>query len=360
MGGKGRIRAEQIYEAAFDEEAFNRLPELLAQATDAKSGLIVWRSPDHEVEIANFHGLAPEAIQKLPDFLPDDLWSHVVIKRPNRLLNMADYVPDKVFTAGRMYNELIRPTGDDTFHCMGICIPAPWGFTLAAVHRSESQTAFNAEHEAALRPVMGHLGRVLRLRGDLHAARREAQIAKGTLDSLALALITVDRQGRLLAQNGAAEVVLRQADGLALRAGGLAGVTYAATEQLATAIRRATAADPSGSWFRIERGLDKSPYLVTVLPQPGERSSALVMVRDPDAASGVSAERVRTLFDLTAAEAAVACELAAGRAPEEIAQVRGASDETVRAQLKAIAAKMGVSRQAEIVARIAMTPPVRR
>jgi DNA-binding CsgD family transcriptional regulator len=358
MGGTGQIRAEQIYEAAFDEEAFARLPQLLAQAANAKSGLIVWRSPDSETEIANFHGLTPDAVQELPEFLPDDLWTHVALRRPNQLLNMADYVPDKVFTAGRLYNELIRPTRDDTFHCMGICIRAPWGFSLAAVHHSESQGAFNAEEKAVLEPVMGHLSRVLRIRGDLHAARRETRLAKGALDSLALAMMIVDRQGRLLSHNLAAEAVLRRGDGLALRSG-LTGRTAGAAQRLADAIARATAAEPNGGWLRIERGPDKSPYLVTVLPHPGGRSSALVMVRDPDADPGPLAERLRALFDLTAAEAAVAGELAAGRSPEDIALVRGSSVETVRVQLKAVAAKMGVSRQAEIVAKIAMLPPVR-
>jgi DNA-binding CsgD family transcriptional regulator len=258
-----------------------------------------------------------------------------------------------------MYNDLIRPIRDETFHCMGFSLPAPWGFSLAAVHRSRSQGAFDSEDEAALRPALTHVGRVLRIRGELQAARRETGMAKAALDSLALAMLTVDPQGRLLSYNAAAEAVLRRGNGLVVRRGALTGATKAAAGRVADAIARATAAKPSGTWFRVERGPDESPYLVTVLPQPGSRSSALAIVRDPDAGSGASAERLRTLFDLTAAEAAVAFELAAGRSLDEIAQLRGASLETVRAQVKAVAAKMGVSRQAEIVARIAMTPPVR-
>jgi DNA-binding CsgD family transcriptional regulator len=358
MGGGG-IRAEQIYEAAFDEEAFARLPELLAEATGAKSGLVIWVSPDRETEVANFHGLAPDVIQELPDFLPDDIWTHVTLKKPNQFLNMANHVPEKVFAAGRLYNELIRPKRDDTFHCMGIGIQAPWGFGVAAVHRGQSQTAFDVEAEAAFRPIIGHLNKVLRVRGDLHTARRETRLAKGALDSLALAMMTVGRHARLLSHNVAAEELFRRRDGLALHRGVLTGATAASAERLSDAIARATASEPSGSWFRIERGPVKSPYLVSVLPQPGSRSTALVSVRDPDAESGASAERLRTLFGLTAAEAAIACELAAGHSLEGIAQMRGSSVQTVRVQLKAVAAKMGVSRQAEIVAQVAMTPPLR-
>jgi DNA-binding CsgD family transcriptional regulator len=357
--GGGRIRAEQIYEAAFDEEAFARLPQLLADGMDAQTSLVIWVSPDCETEVANFHGVAPDAIQALPEFLPDDIWTHVTLKNPNRLLNMANHVPEKVFVAGRMYNELIRPKRVDTFHCMGIGIRAPWGVGVAAIHRGKSQTAFDADEEAAFQPIIDHLGRVLRIRGDLHAAHREARLAKGALDSLALAMMTVGRYARLLSHNVAAEELLRRRDGLALRGGVLTGATAASAERLADAIARATASEPTGSWFRIERGPVESPYLVSVLPQPGNGSSALVTVRDPDAVSGASAERLRTLFSLTAAEAAIACELAAGQSLEEIAQMRGSSVQTVRVQLKAVAAKMGVSRQAEIVAQIAMTPPLR-
>ncbi|MGH7016426.1 MAG: hypothetical protein ACRED8_04995, partial [Caulobacteraceae bacterium] len=71
----GSFRPEEIYEAAFDDEAFARLPQVLAQAANAKSGLVVWRPRDGRSEMASFYNFSPEIVENLPDFLPDDLWS---------------------------------------------------------------------------------------------------------------------------------------------------------------------------------------------------------------------------------------------------------------------------------------------
>ncbi|MGH6993028.1 MAG: helix-turn-helix transcriptional regulator, partial [Caulobacteraceae bacterium] len=288
-----------------------------------------------------------------------DLWSAAVMKRPGQWVNADRYVPEKIFANSRMYNELIRPLGDDTFHGLGLFVPAPWGFCNAAVHRGEVQQPFGAEDEEVLRPIVNHLSQVLRIRGDLAAARREARLAKGALDNLALALITVGRGGCVFAQNVAAEILFQRADGLVIRRGALTGATAASAGRLRDAVARATAAEPVGSWIRMDRRPEEHPYLIAVLPQPGGASTALVVLRDPDLASEGSVKSLRALYGLTAAEAAIASELTGGRSPDEVAEARGVSIETVRSQLKALAAKMGVSRQSEIVATIAAMPPVR-
>jgi len=55
------------------------------------------------------------------------------------------------------------------------------------------------------------------------------------------------------------------------------------------------------------------------------------------------------LFDLTEAEARLVGELAVGGALPEIADRIGLSHHTLRAQLRAILAKTGVHRQAELL-----------
>lgn len=58
---------------------------------------------------------------------------------------------------------------------------------------------------------------------------------------------------------------------------------------------------------------------------------------------------LRAGFGLSSAEAAVALALARGETRDEIAAARGTSAQTVKAQLKSIFAKLGVSREAELV-----------
>jgi DNA-binding CsgD family transcriptional regulator len=66
-------------------------------------------------------------------------------------------------------------------------------------------------------------------------------------------------------------------------------------------------------------------------------------VRRPDAAV------LRAAFGLTPSEAAIALALAAGGTREAIAEARGASVGTVRQQVKTIFAKVGVSREPELI-----------
>ncbi|WP_018259701.1 helix-turn-helix transcriptional regulator [Methylobacterium sp. WSM2598] len=72
--------------------------------------------------------------------------------------------------------------------------------------------------------------------------------------------------------------------------------------------------------------------------------------RDPPPAAVIQG-----LFDLTAAEARVARFIAQGQTVSDVATKSGTSEATVRTQLKAVFAKIGVSRQAELVSLLGNT-----
>ncbi|MGH1569386.1 helix-turn-helix transcriptional regulator [Methylobacterium sp. P31] len=72
--------------------------------------------------------------------------------------------------------------------------------------------------------------------------------------------------------------------------------------------------------------------------------------RDPPPAAVIQG-----LFDLTAAEARVARFIAQGRTISDVAIKSGTSEATIRTQLKAVFAKIGVSRQAELVSLLGNT-----
>ncbi|MBV8837183.1 MAG: helix-turn-helix transcriptional regulator [Alphaproteobacteria bacterium] len=58
-------------------------------------------------------------------------------------------------------------------------------------------------------------------------------------------------------------------------------------------------------------------------------------------------------FDLTPAEARLAAQIATGRSLPDIARAEGGSHETLRSQLKAVFAKTGTARQAELAVLLA-------
>jgi DNA-binding CsgD family transcriptional regulator len=62
---------------------------------------------------------------------------------------------------------------------------------------------------------------------------------------------------------------------------------------------------------------------------------------------------LQALFDLTPAEARLARSLANGASPDAIAGQLGVRVSTIRSQLKSLFAKLGINRQAQLVAMLA-------
>jgi DNA-binding CsgD family transcriptional regulator len=116
---------------------------------------------------------------------------------------------------------------------------------------------------------------------------------------------------------------------------------------------------PGGS-FQVSRGPRRPALRVLVSPFDAgiaaeatwlgpRRAVAMVMLKDPELDRLRFEQRLRRRFALTAAEAALAVEIAQGDGREAAAARRGVSITTVRAQLSSIFAKMGIRRQAELV-----------
>ena len=106
----------------------------------------------------------------------------------------------------------------------------------------------------------------------------------------------------------------------------------------------------------------KCAVVVHVVPLKGERRElfdgglALAVFAPAGSPALPDAVLIRELFDLTAAEARVAAQLAAGRTVEEIARTHGVAESTVRSQTKSILHKVGAHRQAELAARLGSLP----
>lgn len=77
---------------------------------------------------------------------------------------------------------------------------------------------------------------------------------------------------------------------------------------------------------------------------------AAVILVDPDKRSYPSELSLRAAFQLSPAEARLAARLAAGDLLETVAEQLGIAKETARNQLKSIFSKVGIHRQAELVA----------
>ena len=92
----------------------------------------------------------------------------------------------------------------------------------------------------------------------------------------------------------------------------------------------------------------------SILPREDFNFTSLpkVLITAKQFGCGQSFEKIRSLFDLTDTEAAIVCDLCAGHAREIIAKKRNIAIATIRAHLRNIFSKVGVNREAELIAKI--------
>ena len=76
---------------------------------------------------------------------------------------------------------------------------------------------------------------------------------------------------------------------------------------------------------------------------------ALLTFYHPDSPPIVDPDLLASAFDLTPAECRVACHIAEGRTPKEIAGQTGVQHDTVRKQLQAIYQKTATNRQVDLI-----------
>ena len=355
----GELRTDDIYACLFDDEAFARLPDLLASAGGARSGIVHWRAGDCDYEVLGCSYFPAGVIAQLPELLVFDPWTRVGMKHPNRLMRLDQFVAN--WEASIPYNEIIRPAGDDTTQCMGITVTLPQGYGSLAVHRARSQPPFDADDEAKFAAVLDDFKRVLRLRVRLMAERQSTKLDKQTLDALGSPIVVVAADGRVLRTNAAAERSLTRVQGLRQAGGRLVADDSRSAARLERAISLATApAQPKAGAVMVERGDGLAPYALTIAPLPSETKGrcAMILYLDPDAEDATLIDRLRALFDLTPAEARIAADLGLGYSALQIAARRGVRPNTLKTQLRLIAAKTGRSRQSEIASLVAALPPL--
>lgn len=181
----------------------------------------------------------------------------------------------------------------------------------------------------------------------------DGEAASEVLDLLNVGLVLVSATAQVLAVNKPAAGYLRVGDGLGVEGGRLMAETTAETAYIRQCIKDAADSGIPGALL-IRRSRDARPHTVIVQATgAGEHRRVLVAVRESGQKSEAFVGRVRGMFRLAPAEADIAVQLATGSDLPEIAAARGVTINTVRTQIASAMIKVGVRRQAELVAAIA-------
>lgn len=213
---------------------------------------------------------------------------------------------------------------------------------------------FTAYDRATALDLLRHFTRARELVQRLESQSTEAQIYGNVLDRLAVGAIFLDARGMVRRTAGIAEAILRKREGLRDFRGSVAATGGQCDRRLQQAVRAALdPADPQGAQLQslvVQRhdGVHGLGLVIQRLTHQGE-TQAVILIRDPQRGGEPEKAMLRSLFDLTPAEAELARCLTAGNSLDESAAALSISRNTARAHLRAIFSKSGITRQTELM-----------
>lgn len=356
------LRLEDIYDASTDDEAFGCLALRLAEEIDARSGVLHWRSPGHALEAEiSYSGYFSADHMAAYEELPwgTDLWAEAMNESShrNRLWQMDSLISPTEYEESAIYNDWVKKIGDDSFHCLGGAFENDSVVFELGFHRGRTQRPFSDEELTKMQALQRPLLQMVKVRQRLLGDRQSTSVMSSALDCLGTAVVKLNEQGRVIYRNEAAEVLFARGDGLAERNGQLVAAAAADQARLDEAIALASAArEPSAGAVPVRRS-SGGVYACSLMPVflDGHRTT-LMLVRDPAFQDGSLQYRLRTIYKLSDAEAAIALAIGQGATIDQIAGDRDTRIDTVRTQFKSLAAKMGCRRQNDVAAIVCSMP----
>lgn len=359
---------EQVYEAATGGMPWAPIGEGLIRLVGAGSASIMsGHVASGTVELL-FRGEIPiDAVEAYTThYRSVDLWTAraaaEVARRPAeglRAWTSGTLVPDDEFLRSEFYNDFGRRLG--LRYVVGTVLPlGAAGVMPIGLHRPAGSGPFERAQAELLEQLLPHMRRAMQLRHRLASGAPSVSPSFAALDALAVGVLVVDAELRVVVANAAAEALAGRGGPIRLQRG-IAGAVVSAlrsgdTAALAAQVRAvALRGDAGGAVaLRDADGAVAVAALVSPLPRRlsasgADRSGrvagqALVLLRAlKPSATGAEAGLLRQLFGLTRAEAEVALALAGGATKEAVAAGRGARLSTVQTQVRAILAKTGAA-----------------
>lgn len=242
------------------------------------------------------------------------------------------------------------------------------------IHRGRGMQPLSEDELVLGRRLGTHMAQALRLWRRQGQLQPQAMLGAALLEQLPHPVLLIDEQMGVQHANAAARERLRDDPRLSLRDGRI-GFGQAQSQDEVLLALRALRLGGEASYridepelprvvLRIEGPGGGAPLaLIATALRPtltmgafGQRSLAMVIVHDVGRPVEVDTFLAEAIFDFTPAEAAVAVGIARGRTAAQLAADHGVSLATIRTQLNAVFAKMGVNRQAEVAAALVALP----
>jgi DNA-binding CsgD family transcriptional regulator len=343
---------DRIYEAAAISEFWPAVLDDIARFTESDSASF-HSVRDHTVRAIG----TPAANWLIEEFRP--FAQTIVNTRTTRGRGRAEFgflTDFDLFTPEELarepfYRDFLYPRGFGWF--AGTTFDVPNGEAIhLGIGRRRARGPFEQKYVTHLDGLRSHLARATLL-----TARLEMERAKGmtaALELLGLPAAVLNDRHRLVTANAPMQGLIPgvfedRHERFCVVDGNAQPLFAGAMAELAR-----PGADASVRSIPVAARDEQPPYILHLVPVRRAardifaRAVAILVVTPVARALVPSAAVVKGLFDLTPAEARVACGIGEARTIEALATQLGVSRETVRVQLKAVLAKTGLHRQAEL------------
>jgi DNA-binding CsgD family transcriptional regulator len=278
-----------------------------------------------------------------------------------KVMAEADFITPEQCRHDQFYQEVARPL-DIPFMCFTTLDRQDAAFIALGAIRSQREEHISGEQRDIFTALAPHVRTAVRTQLALEG--HGIAVLTGAMETLSIPVFVCDRTGRVGLLTQAAEVLITTRRGLELKGGSLRACwpeeAKALNDAIEAAVNSRMQLGPAVLRTVIIRGREHNtaPLVLDVFPLPSQPYQLTFAPRVLVVARGPRGERARrtavlqAAYALTAAEVQITEYLVEGQPAEFIAAKRGVSVATVRTQIKVIMAKLGVSRQVELVVRL--------
>lgn len=357
--------ADEFYNAAVDSTLWESALGKLAAATGSRSGELIVIGGKASIATNLITNMDP-GIHVAADVLRigDPAINPRVAAgmRVPLLMTMAesDFMTPEEHAVHPHYDEFAR-VWDIPYICLATLERRPDLLVGLAVLRSQKEGHIEAPGREVFSSLAPHVRAAVRMQMAL--AGQGPALVTGTLEALSLPAFVCDRSGAVQALTSQAEEIVRSQRGLSLRNHRLRALHDEDERTLNDAIEGAALGmlrpgAPLSRTVVIHGNDGAAPLVLDVMPLPSSVVSflsgprVLVVARGSQGSDARKAAILQGIYGFTTAETDIALLLARGASTERIARERGVAVGTVRAQVKSQLAKLRVSRQVELVARL--------
>ncbi|NIB41036.1 helix-turn-helix transcriptional regulator [Pseudomaricurvus alkylphenolicus] len=280
------------------------------------------------------------------------------------VVTIEDLMPRTQLLESEYYQLILEPLG--IYYIAGI----DWLYQQSSrmsirFVREKEQGPFSDEERAFFELLIPHLHQSVSLGIQLRQLDAERQIYADTISKRSIGMVTLDRNGNILQLNTTAKQYLQDHDGLMQVQNQIRIDNTGLNDNLQDHIQQALD-DVHGKprdivrapvhAIAVPRGSGKPDYQLVIKPLPVDQKDAskvtpylTVFIQDPDKNLEISVRMLMDLYRLTLSEATIAILLAEGHTTDGVAEELGVRKNTVRAHLRSVFAKTGVTQQSMLV-----------